>query len=133
MVLLFNSSQWLQRSSDGLVESRQLILPADVLLKLEFEQVNIERAGQGWRFIGNGAFQFSPAHYASSWQSAVLKPIPQAQLDQGFVVTVWLAGKETSSIYTLLPFGDNIIVEHHGLTFQIENTSIDNLVPTPKN
>lgn len=129
MLVLFNSSQWLQQSSDRLIETRPLLLADQVLLALEFDEIKIERAGQSWRFNGAGTFKYSPSDYAIAWQRLMMQPIPQAQLDKGYVVSAWLAGQEKAQIYTLLPIGQDLIVELDGLTYRIESTSIETLIP----
>lgn len=129
MLLLFNSSQWLHQRSDKLLAPRTLILADQVALGFEFEQTKIERIGQSWRLVGSGAFPYTASEYASAWQTVVMTPIPQASLQEGYVVTVRLAGEEKALIYTLLTIGQDIIVQLDGLTFRIENTPISTLIP----
>lgn len=129
MLLLFNSSQWLHQRSDKLLAPRTLILADQVPLAFEFDQTKIQRVGQSWRLNGTGAFPFSASDYASAWQTIVMTPIPQATLQQGYVVTVSMAGEEKPFVYTLLSIGEDIIVQLDGLTYRIENTPISTLIP----
>ncbi|MDF2179284.1 hypothetical protein P2G88_13570 [Aliiglaciecola sp. CAU 1673] len=129
MILLFNQSG--RFLTDGEPATSHTLLPTDIpLMKLEFGAHQLERIGQGWRVRPASSLDEAQLMaLVDHWQQALLIPMGEADLDTGIVVVAWLAGEAQGRIFRLVERDDSVWVAYDKKLFQIQNKTLDELVP----
>ena len=136
LIMLFNfSGNFLNSGSDETSTTRNLVPSDKIITTMVFEQLKVERIGQGWRAIsGERTIKYTNeklVNLIENWVNAEISLIEQHNSwhSPSAAVELWFAGQALPTEYQFKQQQDQTLVKINQQTYQLISPSYQSLTP----